>query len=513
MLFLSFLAFAFNSQISAQSPSNIQQVPSNPPHEIILEADSLILVPNSSRAHPIRVTIVDVDGLPPSPQSSPVTVTLTASGGQFVDSNQQQLVVTIGVSDGWRATIFYRTPDTEGRVNITANATGLIGDFLTFYLVASTSGVPELEVQVNATTIDVREFRVVEVLALLVDAKDQILTTASGIPVTFFANGSRYRDSSSFTFTTSMENGIARGYLMVPSVEMVVNVTVSIDSIRTTSTFIHFFTSSSVANEESEDKNDNEMLVPGKILDPVGSLIDGTSQLLMSSPIAIISLLLISAVLVVMLLMTARVTGFPFLKFRNADEKDENVVSWTERILLSFIGILGAISTSRWFRRIDFEDVLENDFRRKIITILQRVHVSHLRRLQKELNCGTSILLWHLEILEDFGYVEKTKIGQYIIYYLAHQRPSSDYLKAYLSLLNESSKKIIQVLLTNPSLNVDQIGQLTGLHRKTIKYNVKRLQKLGVIIKNENDQVNENSFSLNIHYVPIFKKFLDSAAA
>ncbi len=489
------------------SAMTLQQVPINPPQKILLEADSLILAANSSRNYPLRVSITDENGLPPSPQSGPVTVTLTATRGVFVSSNLPELNVTIGVSSGWRTTIFYQPPDTEGTVNITANAPDLSGDMLSFHVIGELSGEPILKLQVNASDITVgMDVNAIEVTAILVDGNDQILTTIDGLLISFFTNYSVFLESDASEFTTQIENGIARTHLSVPSRNVVINVTASVDKTRTRSIFVH------VHQESTSQEVDAEkgFISPEGIINGLSAMIDEAAHLFKSNPFLGFIIIILSSLgaiflLIQMLKMASRISR---------DDATENAkITFKEKILLAFFSIVGAISTSRWFRRITIEEVLENEFRRRIVNILQQKKIAHLRALQKELHCGTSILLWHLEILEEFGHVEKMKSGQYILYFLADQQPSPEFLKVYLSMLNTSSRKIIQVFLTNASLNIDQIQQLTGLHRKTIQYNLKRLQKLGILEKNAHDQVNKDSYSLSSRYIPMLNEFLKSAAS
>lgn len=483
----------------ASTPLNAQQAPSNAPERIILNAENLILVPDPARSYPIHVRITDENGLPPLPQSAPVTVSLNATKGMFTDSNANTVEVTIGVSEGWRTTVFYRPPTEDGAVTIRANASGLIGDNITLHVTSSSSGGFILDVKANATVVALDgSLNAISLEALLRDANNpNEVVNVSDVPITFVANESRFLESSSAEVTMMLTEGQARVHLQPPQSPAHVNVTAIIDVDLRQSVVITFVQSQHEAEEQPLANLDD-------VLKPFQSALDEMITFLLSNPFMGIPL-----IVMVTLVATFGVAKVINAHYRsNRHEKDENAVSLVERIMASFISIIAAISSSRWFRRIDMEQVLENEYRRKIVDYLHRHRISHLRALQQYLKCGTSILMWHLEVLEEYGYVERMKHGQYILYYLTHYRPTSEELKLYLALLNKNSKKIIQIFLRHPNLTIDQIEQLTGLHRKTIKYQLKRLKRLEIIQAHWEDPVNPRSYVLNAKLVPRLKRWM-----
>ncbi len=507
MMFLLFLPIIVGSPYQLDS-MELQQVPTNPPERIIMSSENLLLAPDPSRSHSIIVRITDANGLPPSPLSASVTVRLNATAGTFINSDNTTLNVTIGVNDGWRTAVFYRPPTVEGMVTITASATNLIGDNLTFYIISSPSGDFALELKTNASVAEVSsEVKSIEILAVLRDSNDsQTVIDVSDVPITFLVNGSQFLESSESIITLTLTNGQAQVHLLVPTSPMKVNVTAYVDVNIKTSVYVMF-----TASESASTQNDKEQPLAAEFNDlaePIGSMLDDAVTFITSNPLLGASLVVIAVTTIIF--GAARVINIPFVGFRR--EKDDDALGFFERVELSLISIIAAISTSRWYRRIELEDVLENEYRRKIVEYLQRQRISHLRALQKYLKCGTSILMWHLEVLEEYGYVEKMKHGQYILYYLTHYRPSSDELKVYMALINANARKIIHVLMRHPYLTVNQIEQLTELHRKTIKYQLKRLKKLGIIQKNVLDQVNKNSYMINVRFLALLKKFMESAS-
>ncbi|MFW9906903.1 MAG: hypothetical protein ACFFFH_21540 [Candidatus Thorarchaeota archaeon] len=151
---------------------------------------------------------------------------------------------------------------------------------------------------------------------------------------------------------------------------------------------------------------------------------------------------------------------------------------------LSLFLFVAHIAYSPQRRRINEADLLENELRGQIMQLLttKGEQGAHLREIQREIGCGISSLLWHLQALDDFNLITHEKIGKYHIFYLVGSK-SVQISEIALALKSDVAKELCRVLIRKGKpLSLSKISQEIDVHHSSIQHHIKRLGELGIII-------------------------------
>jgi predicted transcriptional regulator len=179
--------------------------------------------------------------------------------------------------------------------------------------------------------------------------------------------------------------------------------------------------------------------------------------------------------------------------------KDKTILAY----LLTPIFFIGQILYPPIVRRIDSYDVLDNEYRSHILTILDEREFLHFRELKRELKIGTSSLRWHLQVLEDFRLIDRQVFGQYEIYYLIRRIPELGFLKLYFSIISAGGYRIAQAFFRVNSWELNALAEYLGQSKEAVKYHLKKLEQIQLI------QCKENKYILNSQKVAIPKFALE----
>lgn len=145
-------------------------------------------------------------------------------------------------------------------------------------------------------------------------------------------------------------------------------------------------------------------------------------------------------------------------------------------------------------RQLTEGQLLMNPARRAILEYLEHMGPSgaHLREIKNAVDVGMGNLLRHLEILEDYGWVEKRKIGRYNVYIASEFIPDFDEnLKAAeLELRSKHSIAFLEYLLSSDHLdtNISQISKEIDVNRKSVRTMLKTLKKYNLIWPDPSDK-------------------------
>ncbi|NHJ00638.1 MAG: HTH domain-containing protein [Candidatus Heimdallarchaeota archaeon] len=153
-------------------------------------------------------------------------------------------------------------------------------------------------------------------------------------------------------------------------------------------------------------------------------------------------------------------------------------------ILMSGFFLIAHIAYSPQKRRISEDELLENELREQIMEYLQHKgeEGAHLREIQREVGCGISSLLWHLQALDDFNLVTHAKLGKYHIFYLTGEK-STTITELALALKSDVAKELCRLLLREPKpLSLSKISQEIDVHHSSVQHHIKKLGELGIII-------------------------------
>lgn len=153
-------------------------------------------------------------------------------------------------------------------------------------------------------------------------------------------------------------------------------------------------------------------------------------------------------------------------------------------VFMSMILFIAHIAYSPQRRRINEAELLENKLRIQIVDYLELKgeQGAHLREIQREVGCGISSLLWHLQALDDFNVVSHEKIGKYHIFYLIGVK-SVQITEIALALKSDVAKELCRVLIRKRKpLSLSNISQEIDVHHSSAQHHIKKLVELGIII-------------------------------
>ncbi|MFX0173028.1 MAG: hypothetical protein ACFE9L_14040 [Candidatus Hodarchaeota archaeon] len=145
---------------------------------------------------------------------------------------------------------------------------------------------------------------------------------------------------------------------------------------------------------------------------------------------------------------------------------------------------LAHVAYSPQRRRISEVELLENEIRSQILEFLgdKGEQGAHLREIQREVGCGISSLLWHLQALDDFNLVTHEKIGKYHIFYVMGEK-SIQTSEISLALKSNVAKDLCRVLIKiNKPISLSKISQEIDVHHSSVQHHIKKLAELGVIL-------------------------------
>ncbi len=158
---------------------------------------------------------------------------------------------------------------------------------------------------------------------------------------------------------------------------------------------------------------------------------------------------------------------------------DRNIL-WN--LLLTPIIFIGHVLYPPIIRRLDEEMVVENETRMKIISCLAERDFLHFRELKRELGIGTSSLKWHLRVLEDFRIIHHQKVGQYEIFFLLRKMPNNEFLDIYFAIISGVGYRVAKAFREMKHWDIDNLAEYLGSSKEAIRYHLKKLEKIGLIL-------------------------------
>lgn len=174
----------------------------------------------------------------------------------------------------------------------------------------------------------------------------------------------------------------------------------------------------------------------------------------------------------------------------NKNEGSFNVtkdLSNIQKIGFSLLTLFGHILYPPKLRKIKENEVQENKTRELILLLLTEKKFMHFRELRRKTHIGAALLKWHLQVLEDFGYIKSFFHKPFLVYFLSQNKPDKMYLKVYFLLKSTVSYSLIQHLIKEGNWAIGKLTQLTNEPRKKVRYHLKKLHKSNLVIKEDNE--------------------------
>ncbi len=164
--------------------------------------------------------------------------------------------------------------------------------------------------------------------------------------------------------------------------------------------------------------------------------------------------------------------------------KISDLLKWLYEKTLGMVFVVGAYFTIHK-RNLTHNEVLYNSYRNDILNYLNHVgqYGAHLREIKSRFDLGTGTLLWHLQMLEDYGMVDVYSIGRSKVYILPdHVIKFNPKLKELeLKLQSEKSIIILEYLKEYNEGSIRSLSEKTGIPRKTILRILRKLSSYGIL--------------------------------
>ncbi len=135
---------------------------------------------------------------------------------------------------------------------------------------------------------------------------------------------------------------------------------------------------------------------------------------------------------------------------------------------------------SKPFHNISFEDIFENENRRKIIRYILAEPGIHYNDLQRKCSLTPGQIRWHLNILLEYHIIKKDRLGQYTIFSpnisdLEYENYNKKVIRSKTSL------DILDMIEEKPGVIPSDLANNLDLKKSTISYHINKLKKKGFI--------------------------------
>lgn len=133
------------------------------------------------------------------------------------------------------------------------------------------------------------------------------------------------------------------------------------------------------------------------------------------------------------------------------------------------------IQSVKGAHRLSMEDVFANANRLAIIDLLSTSPGIHFNELQRQCKIGRGQLIWHLDILEQYGIIQRQKSKQYTVFFLTlKENPFED--SSIYNRISKTAQDIVDIIKTKPGMTASEISRQLKLHRSTVKYHIDRIK-------------------------------------
>ncbi len=147
-------------------------------------------------------------------------------------------------------------------------------------------------------------------------------------------------------------------------------------------------------------------------------------------------------------------------------------------------------------RNLSFEDLFNNESRKKIISKILEEPGIHNNELLRRCDLQKGQLQWHLRVLLTHKIIKKAKIGQYVAYFPIFTKNVGDVSIDLTIKKSRTTLNILNVIENNPGINSTNIAKKLNLKRNLVKYHVDKLLRDSLIYS----EMNGNKIYFHINY-------------
>ncbi|WP_287583291.1 winged helix-turn-helix transcriptional regulator [Candidatus Borrarchaeum sp.] len=167
----------------------------------------------------------------------------------------------------------------------------------------------------------------------------------------------------------------------------------------------------------------------------------------------------------------------------------------------AFIVAIGTVVRPPSIRNLKEDEVLTNDTRDRIYNYICSHEGAHFLEIINHIDIGPFEGTWHLQVLEDFGFIVSRRYKHYKIFYPLIPGKIIPLKDPRLVLKSKTAKAIVRFILKNPGAYQNLIAKKLGKSSGAIRYNMKKLVDAKIInIMKENGQnrfyINEKNLAL-----------------
>jgi len=146
-------------------------------------------------------------------------------------------------------------------------------------------------------------------------------------------------------------------------------------------------------------------------------------------------------------------------------------------LLYPFIWIFGHVVYGPTLRRLKREDVTANAKRQAILQLLENRGMAYLREMTRAVGIGIFGLKWHLQVLDDFGYVRHRKIGRHLVYFLKEFGASTpSMVEVGFLFKHKTTRAIVDYIRIHPRASQSKIAHAVGVSSPTVHRHALRMK-------------------------------------
>jgi len=167
----------------------------------------------------------------------------------------------------------------------------------------------------------------------------------------------------------------------------------------------------------------------------------------------------------------------------------------------AFFVAIGTVVRPPSIRNLRQDEVLTNETRERIYNYICSHEGAHFREIITHSDIGPFEGTWHLQVLEDFGFIVSRRYKHYKIFYPLIAGKVIPLKDPRLVLKSKTAKAIVRFILENPGAYQNLIAKQLGKSQGAIRYNMKKLVDAKIInVMKENGQkrfyINQNNLAL-----------------
>jgi len=148
---------------------------------------------------------------------------------------------------------------------------------------------------------------------------------------------------------------------------------------------------------------------------------------------------------------------------------------------LVFTGLAALAAHMAGFRHVGRENLLEHDFRQRLLALLREHPGMHLREIARQLDLTPTNASYHLRVLERHGVIRSEHAHGRRVYFPAAGRDERERFLAQALLYQAPRAAVLQAIARNPGANQSRLAHITAQHQGAVSWHVRQLIEAGLV--------------------------------